>query len=207
MRKYRIEIELLSPLHLGSGHQDVIVDAEVMHDRWGLPFFPGKRLKGLLYESALELAEISGGKWFTVYDVKKLFAQQQNDEWTAEESGLVVENFNLPDHEELCKGWEYLNQQYNGIFTSQEVWDTYTELRSQTAINPETGTAETTTLHNMKVVDAGIKFLGCITIKDSNEMNDSILTKSLINLRYAGTKRNRGFGHIKCTLLDSEEVH
>lgn len=206
MKKYHIEIELLSPLHLGSGHEDVIIDAEVVHDRWGMPVFPGKRIKGLLYESALELAEISGGKWFTTSDVKRLFAQQMDEELTIEESGLVVENFNLPGYEELCKDWKYLNQQYNGIFTEQEVWDTYTELRTQTAINPDTGTAKNTTLHNMKVVDRGTKFLGDIIVKDSSELNNSILTKSLLNLRYAGTKRNRGFGHIKCTLLDSEEV-
>ena len=79
MKKYTVEIELLSPLHLGSGHQDVIVDAEVIRDRWGMPCFPGKRLKGLLYESALEMAEISQEKWFTVADVKNLFAQKQEN--------------------------------------------------------------------------------------------------------------------------------
>lgn len=206
MKKYTVEIELLSPLHLGSGHQDVIVDAEVIRDRWGMPCFPGKRLKGLLYESALEMAEISQEKWFTVADVKNLFAQKQENKKTAEDSGIIVENFNLPDYEELCKGWEFLNQNYNGIFTPQEVWETYTDLRSQTEINPETGTAKTASLHNMKVVDAGIKFVGVIKIKQDNEVNESILEKALLNLRYAGTKRNRGFGHVKCTLLGSKEV-
>ena len=115
-------------------------------------------------------------------------------------------DFNLSDYEELCKGWEYLNQNYNGIFTPQEVWETYTELRSQTEINPETGTAKTASLRNMIVVDAGTKFAGVIELKQDNEVNESILEKALLNLRYAGTKRNRGFGHIKCTLLGSKEV-
>ena len=142
----------------------------------------------------------------TLKHTKNLFAQKQENKKTAEDSGIIVENFNLPDYEELCKGWEYLNQNYNGIFTPQEVWETYTELRSQTEINPETGTAKTASLHNMKVVDAGIKFVGVIEIKQDNEVNESILEKALLNLRYAGTKRNRGFGHVKCTLLSSKEV-
>ena len=52
-------IKALSPLHLGSGQADVNVDAEVIHDDAGLPYFPAKRFKGLLYESALEVAEMS----------------------------------------------------------------------------------------------------------------------------------------------------
>lgn len=206
MKRYNVEIELLSPLHLGSGHQDVIVDAEVVRDRWGMPCFPGKRLKGLLYESALEMAEISQGTWFTVTDVKALFAQQEDGIAPADESGIIVENFYLPCYETLCKGWEYLNQQYSGVFTAREVWETYTELRYQTEINPETGTARTASLHNMKVVDAGTKFIGVIDIRTDNEVNESIITKALLNLRSAGTKRNRGFGRIKCTLVNSEGV-
>lgn len=206
MKRFKVEIELLSPLHLGSGHQDVIVDAEVVRDRWGMPCFPGKRLKGLLYESALEMAEISRETWFTVSEVKALFAQLEEGVLTAEESGVVVENFNLPCYETLCEGWEYLNREYNGLFTPGEVWESYTELRYQTEIDPETGTAKTASLHNMKVVDAGTKFIGFIDLKTVNEVNESIITKALLNLRYAGTKRNRGFGRIKCTLLESKEV-
>ena len=53
--EFTLEVAALSPLHLGSGRADVNVDAEVLHDRTGLPFFPGKRLKGVIYESALEV--------------------------------------------------------------------------------------------------------------------------------------------------------
>lgn len=203
MRKYVVTIKLLSPLHLGAGHEDVVVDAEAVHDYCGMPYFPGKRLKGLLYESALEMAEISNGEWFTVADVKKLFAQIQEkadcEELTAEESGIIVEDLHLPEYEKLCRGWQYLNNEFNGIFTPREVWESYTELRYQAAIDPETGTTKATSLHNMRVVDADIAFTGNLSLKDDTKTNQDIIEKALLNLRYAGAKRNRGCGHIQCS--------
>ena len=53
-----VKIEVLSPIHLSSGQANVNVDAEVMHEANGLPYFPAKRFKGLLYESALEVTEM-----------------------------------------------------------------------------------------------------------------------------------------------------
>ena len=47
----RIHIRTFSPLHLGTGYADIHVDADVVQDDVGLPYFPAKRLKGLLYES------------------------------------------------------------------------------------------------------------------------------------------------------------
>lgn len=200
MKTYEVKIELLSPLHLGSGHADVIRDAEAVKDKYGMPFFPGKRLKGLLYESALEMAEI--GKWFTVADVSRLFAREVKDDNALlyiDEGGLCVENFLLPQYMELCNGWEYLQKQYEKLFTNRDVWETYTEYRYQTAIDKNTKTAKDTSLRNLIVVDAGMHFEGKIILRNDTAINADILEKALVNLRYAGAKRNRGFGHIKCT--------
>lgn len=195
---YNIEIELLSPLQLGSGLADVVTDSDSVHDKYGMPYFPGKRLKGLLYESALEMAEISGGTWFTEEDADRLFGHGGQ-----ESSSLRVDNFMLPDYEKLCLGWEHLQKNYPEIFSGKRIWDSYTELRYQTSIDDETGTTEDGSLRNMRVVDAGLKFTGRIYLYDGSELNRSILEKALANLRYAGAKRNRGFGRIKCTVKNS----
>lgn len=55
MKSLQIEVTLFSPLQLGSGKADVILDSEAVHDRYGLPYFPGKRFKGLLYEARWSL--------------------------------------------------------------------------------------------------------------------------------------------------------
>lgn len=194
-----VEIEVLSPLQLGYGGADIIIDSEAAHDKYGLPVFPAKRLKGLLYESALEMSEISGGKWFTNNDVDCLFGHSET-----EEAGFRIDNFYLPDYSEMCKSWKYLQNTYSGIFTPELVFGTYTDVRFQTSIDKKSGTTKDGSLHNMRVVDSGVKFNGSIYLKDDSKINKDILRKALLNLRYAGGKRNRGCGHIKCSIIAEE---
>lgn len=208
MKEYEVKIKLESPLHLGSGHADVVVDAEAVKDKYGMPYFPGKRLKGLLYESALEMAEMGCGQvetpTFDIEDVKALFGQTSSD--GNDVSKLRVDNFYLDEYVDLCAGWKYLQQEYPGIFTPDDVWNSYTELRYQTAIDEETGIALDGTLHNIRAVDAGTEFIGQIVLLNVNpedgvkSKDEQILELALLNLRYAGVKRNRGFGKIKCTI-------
>ena len=63
---YKIKIIAKSSLLLATNKSDITIDTQVIHDRYGMPYFPAKRFKGLLYESALEMAEISQEKWITI---------------------------------------------------------------------------------------------------------------------------------------------
>lgn len=197
MKNFNIEITALSPLHLGSGKADITIDAEVVHDKYGLPYFPAKRLKGLLYESALEMAEISQGEWFSADDVQKLFGQKN-----ADISGFRIENFYLDNYIELCEAWNYLREKCPSIFTREAVLETYTDVRYQTSIDIDTGTTLSGSLHNMRVVDADTKFKGKIELILDSDVNLRILEYALKNLRFAGAKRNRGYGLIKCEILE-----
>ena len=201
MKPYKVEIKVLSPLHLGSGRADIVIDAEVVHDNYGLPYFPAKRLKGLLFESAIEMAEMSREKWFTVDEVKQLFGQEN-----ADQSAFTIENFYLENYASIKEDWEYLNNKYHGIFTREEVLETYTDLRYMTSIDKETGTTKDGSLHNMRIVDAGTVFKGVISLGDESQKNKLIIEYALKNLRFAGAKRNRGCGAIECiftSALDS----
>ena len=195
MEQYDIEITALSPLHLGSGRADIVIDAEIVHDKFGLPYFPAKRFKGLLYESALEMAEISHNRWFSVDDIKRLFGQKDT-----EESGFSIENFYLENYDVLREDWEYLQKVYPNIFTRTAVLESYTDIRYQTSIEVTTGTTKEASLHNMRVVDAGTKFIGTINLKIDSDINKRIIEYGLKNLRFAGAKRTRGCGAIKCSI-------
>ncbi len=59
MKSFTIQIETLSPLHLGSGQENIVLDADVVYDQYGMPYFPARRFRGLLYESAMEMEEMS----------------------------------------------------------------------------------------------------------------------------------------------------
>lgn len=196
MKNYQVEITLLAPLALGSGKADVILDSEAVHDTYGLPYFPGKRFKGLLYESAVEMAEISNEAWFTLAEVDELFGHGKEDS-----VALRIDNLTLVDYAKLKKEWQYLQKEFPEIFNKEALWESYTSVRYQTAIDKETGLADDGSLHNLRVVDAGLQFTGSISLLSDMPKAEEILSKALMNLRYAGAKRNRGCGHIRCQLV------
>lgn len=199
MGKYRIKIVAKSSLQLSTNKSDIMIDTEIVHDQYGMPYFPAKRFKGLLYESALEMAEISHESWMTISEIDNLFGLNNT------ESKLRIENFYLPNYEQMCRDWQYLNNQYKGIFTKQNVLDLYTDIRFQTAIDRETGTAKSTSLYNMQVVDDGTEFEGNIELVEDTEKNLLILMLALKNLRFVGAKRNRGYGEIICKWESSKD--
>lgn len=196
MKNYQVEITLLSPLALGSGKADVVLDSEAVHDKYGLPYFPGKRFKGLLYESAVELAEISNETWFTLAEVDALFGHGQEDA-----VALRIDNLTLDNYASMKKEWEYLQTEFPELFDKEAVWESYTSVRYQTAIDKKTGLADDGSLHNLRVVDADLSFTGNLSLLSDVPKAEEILSKALMNLRYAGAKRNRGCGHIRCRLV------
>ena len=200
--EFTLEVTALSPLHLGSGRADVNVDAEVVHDRAGLPYFPGKRLKGLIYESALEvleMSELAGLNLFTEEEMEELF--QHN---VQSDTQLTIPNLPLASGEaarQMEEDWLYLQQHYPDLVSAQDVLSLYTSLRYQTMIDRETGTAAETSLRNIRVVDEGLTFCGTVRLKGGTRKKLTILALALRNLSQAGMKRNRGFGRISCAML------
>lgn len=200
--EFTLEVAALSPLHLGSGRADVNVDAEVVHDRAGLPYFPGKRLKGLIYESALEvleMSELAGLNLFTEEEMEELF--QHN---VQSDTQLTIPNLHLASEEaarQMEEDWLYLQQHYPDLVSAQDVLSLYTSLRYQTMIDRETGTAAETSLRNIRVVDEGLTFCGTVRLKGGTRKKLTILALALRNLSQAGMKRNRGFGRISCAML------
>ena len=198
MANVDVTIKILSPIHLGSGQADVNVDAEIVHDAFGLPYFPAKRFKGLLYESALEvweMFELSGLDTQNLSLHEKIFHRQ-----SVSEVQLIVPNFfiaPLAEYKQLCAEWKFLQTTFPKIFTAKDVLDSFTSLRYQTRL--ENGVAADTSLHNLRVLDAGTEFFGTITVLNADEKILNLLALAIKNLSSAGTKRNRGFGRIKCT--------
>lgn len=118
MKALQVEVTLLSPLQLGSGKADVILDSEAVHDRYGLPYFPGKRFKGLLYESALELAEMSNGAWFTQDEVDALFGHGSSDT-----VAMRIDNLTLNDYEKKQEQWKYLQTSFPELLDKDALWE------------------------------------------------------------------------------------
>jgi CRISPR-associated protein Csx10 len=144
------------------------------------------------------MAEIKNRAWVTNGQLKEAFGQGKDSE-----AGFVLENLYLPEYEELRNGWKHLFEHYPGLFNHKDILETYTELRYQTKIDKETGTADDSSLRNIRLVDAGITFEGKLLLYVDSEVNEKILDYAFKNLRYVGAKRNRGCGNVKCTIKES----
>ena len=206
MAEIDVTIEVKSPIHLNSGQADVNVDAEIVHDALGFPYFPAKRFKGLLYESALEVLEmfeLSGLDTDNLAPLEEIFHRQSTSDIQ-----LIVPNFFIRranEYENFCAEWKYLQRTYPEIFTPFEVLNSFTSLRYQTRLID--GVAADGSLHNMRVLDAGTKFFGRITVLNDDKKVLNLLALAIKNLTSAGMKRNRGFGRIECrATVDNKSI-
>lgn len=205
MTEIDVEIKVKSPIHLASGQADVNVDAEVIHEACGLPYFPAKRFKGLLYESALEVVEMGercGESFIDRETLEKLFHHVSDSDMQ-----LVVSDFYIAkaeEHEKIVHALEALERKYAGLLTAEDVLAEYTSVRYQTKL--EDGVAADTSLHNLRVVDAEeLAFYGTMELLgEASEEVLSLIALAVKNMSRAGAKRNRGFGRISCSMRVAE---
>ena len=197
-----ITIGVKSPIHLGSGREDVNIDAEVVYDVCGLPYFPAKRFKGLLYESALEVAEmseLSGCGLISEQTLKELFHHDD----TKSNTQLIMSDFHIEPEEsykDISRQLEELENNFPELLKPSDVLDAFTSVRYQTALKEGEGVALKGSLRNMRVVDAGVAFHGTIKLVNGEERHLRAFALALRNLKAAGLKRSRGFGRVECTM-------
>lgn len=203
MAVYAVTIHVESPLSLGGGQGDVNVDSSVIHDEFGVPYFPAKRLRGLLYESAVEVVEMAercGKPFLTKCIVDELFHHVEDTPVR-----LIIQNFYLQGYETMRADWKYIQQAYKKYIRPEQVLEAYTSLRYQTEIDAQTGVAKDHSLRNIRVVNAPLAFSGSIEVQSGTNDHVEALALALQNLRGAGQKRNRGFGKISCRMADQDK--
>lgn len=205
MAEIDVTIKVKSPIHLSSGQADVNIDAEIIHDALGFPYFPAKRFKGLLYESALEIFEmfeLGGLSTSRLAPLEKIFHRVEKifNRHSSNKVQLIVPNFFIMpavEYETFCAEWKYLQSRYREVFTPADVLNSFTSIRYQTKLVD--GVAADSSLHNMRVLESGTEFFGRITVLNPDEKVFNLLALAIKNLSSAGLKRNRGFGMIECT--------
>ena len=207
MAEFAVTIKIESPLHLGSGQADVNLDAEIVHDAFGLPYFPAKRFKGLLYESAVEvyeMFELAGMNTEKLANPENLFHKFSDDAGNVSAVQIIVPNFYLKDYQKLCADWKFLQKKYPAIFRPADVLKTFTSIRYQTEL--ENGIAKKGSLHNLNVLNAGTEFFGKLEILNHTDEVLNLIALAIKNLTFAGTKRNRGFGRISCEITLDKKI-
>lgn len=165
----QVRLELLSDTIFGSGHSiPGGEDIAVCQDENGYPYLKGTTFKGLLRESMHDLLEWSSGPMDTV---EELLGKEG---WTGTAGGrrlhltpLTLEE--KPEESETCYDHR-----------------TFTSL--------ENDVVKTGTLRSAMCICRGQKFIGKIFCE---EQDVSLVRESALGIKWLGTMRSRGFGHVK----------
>jgi len=202
MKTYWLCFTLLSDATFGRGEGLAgLVDQEVDHDRYGLPYLKGRTLKGLLNE---ECANIR-------YALKRQGTDLERWEQAAQRL-LGGPGSTLSDDAHLRIGAAQLPQDLrrevrkaieaeNSTMKPADVLDSLTTIRRQTAVDEETGVPDEGTLRAMRVVLRQTLFEARLTFPNGTEQDDlPLLAACILALRRAGTGRNRGRGRLRATL-------
>lgn len=186
MHRVKLTFTIVSYWHAGSGAgEGARLDAITAEKAYGLPYLPGKTVKGLLREAVLMVEEC--GK-LPAKTTEALFGTATT-RYDSTAGQLEITDATLPDD---FQNWARLNQE-KGPFLFHTV--------SSTCINNE-GTAETDTL---RCIEVSIPMSLMSFVESEVEPPYWIDTLKLAApfVRHIGTHRHRGLGR---TVLTVEEV-
>lgn len=201
----RIEVTPHSPLLLGSGSGfGSLVDTDTVYDDLGLPYFPARRLKGLLRESAAEVTEMlaaCGLQGFSEQDVEEVFG-------SGEKAPRVQFNdLHLEDYDQVYSLLKSTGELYPTLVNPSSILESLTEIRQQTALKERVAQAHS--LRSSRVMinrdhhDQPRCFSGEILV-EADEGTINLLALAALNLRNAGSQRNRGIGKISCRIFNRQ---
>ena len=204
MTTLRLEVVLRSPTLIGSGEGfGAVIDSDIVFDNLGLPYIPARRLKGCLKDAAEHVAEMfqmagipfPGSSESILLDI---FGKKGIQQGSVQFSNLTIKNY-AANREWLT----YLSSTYSAMMTPESILASFCELRQQTAINKTFGIAEDASLRTSRVLKKNLRFSGILDVQKDDPDVKKALAVACYHLRHIGTKRNRGFGEVECTLLDA----
>ena len=203
MKTYWLQLELLSDDTFGRGDGVAgVVEAEVQHDEYGLPYLGGKTLKGLLGAECAEIlhaldqaAPEQKPRWQE--SARRLFGYPGSDE--ASYADMHVGAAQLPEDLRAAVA----NQVRGGKLSREEVLSSLTVLRRQTAMDPGSGAPQKETLRTVRVILRETPFAARLDFAAEPKADDLALLAACVKaFRRAGTERNRGRGALQARLFE-----
>ncbi|MEZ4829282.1 MAG: RAMP superfamily CRISPR-associated protein [Bacteroidia bacterium] len=200
---YTLTLTTESYLLTGSGEGGVLIDADVVFHPTGFPMIPARRIKGMIKESMEEVMEMTDKSGDDIQSVVKDFFGDPGQ--PTYQGKLLFHNLILPGWPQITKELSD-NLRYPG-FQPDFIKSHFTAEIQQTAIGREgkegeiEGVSKKRSLRNYRVIKPGIAFEGMLeTTSQLSKDEEHLLRRAILNLRHAGTRRNRGFGKVKCGL-------
>lgn len=216
-----LKITLHGYWHAGSGRgEGPGADASVVRDGAGLPYLPGRTLKGLLREAvrrAMRLGRVPGGapelrRWFGTELIDDDRGQVDSDDrirvleearFRTDEGALRVSSATIGRGEAAARWRRWAEQAAaNGPVAAEvrrRVGHLFAELAS-TKIDDASGVASD---RSLRVIEVAVPMDLYATIEGPDEDPwPHALREALVLLRALGSHRRRGLGWCTCELLD-----
>lgn len=201
-----IEIELLSEaIFAGDGEQRGNVDIDLRADEYGFPYYAGRTLKGILRQQAewyIDCLKDERKRAELKEALFRLFGQADNYEQDIHHSNHNSLRFS--DAKLSHALYDFV--QKNNI-DSHDVFRSTTTIRTMTKIDHETGTVESGNLRQVRVIHKGYKFYAPIYVYGELSSTEKFLLETAVKLvRHIGLMRNRGKGHVKCSIYWNDKT-
>lgn len=185
-----ISIKLLSDLCCYSGEvYNTTVDTDVVYDDYGLPYIPAKRLKGCIREAALELYEMG-----LMPHYNAIFGKEGS-----EASAFTISNARLENYDAKVK--ELKQFEKTDFVNQQNVLSLYTYLRTQTAVDTNTGTAIENSLRTLRVLKKGLIFYADVDLENNAYVKEFKNAVSMV--KHMGVSRTRGLGLVELKIKNN----
>lgn len=209
MRYWWLEITLKSDMCAASGECiPGLIDMKTALE-YGVPYIPGKRLKGCLRDIGSEMAD---SKIFSIEVLNKVFGEvgsakpgilRVHDAHLYKIPGGILKSsdernwMEINDYSSLS-----LELRMQREIKEEELEEILTRTRTRTAM--EKGVAKKGSLRTMQVVPRGMIFRSCLELdgESSDKEAEEILTLCVKGLRHIGLGITRGFGEVMCELKE-----
>lgn len=203
-----LKFKLLSDATFGRGDGIAgIVDVEVQHDEYGLPFLGGRALKGILRDACNDILyslKLQGKDSIWYGSASNLFGNPGSND--SNQALLHIGDSKLPEDLRKAIEIEVKRGPERGGLTREQVLWSLTSIRHQTAIDISTGAPKKETLRSIRVILRETPFESKLLFSKSPSDRDLALLSACIKaFRRAGTGRNRGKGEISAALYDESD--
>lgn len=211
-----LKIELLSDTCFSRGDGIAgVVDTTVVSDRYGLPEIPAKTVKGLLREVALDVlhafSESTRTAWFGDKNTDSLIDDLFGKAGEEKSAPLQVKNGRLDNFDTIHAWLRDFNEKIKRDkkdfpldASPRNVLELLTTDRSQTSRDRDKfGAAKEDTLRRTRFVLKDLTFNMPIKIEGTEYQLQErlrLLALSAAALQRAGLSRNRGPGHVRCSV-------
>ena len=197
MTKYigKLKITLKSDLISGSGYSYAgTIDSDVVYDEVGVPYLPARRIKGCLKDACKDIG-VDGNKLFGEIGLNK-------------PCPVVIDNAYIVNYDEIKK--ELIENIGKLNINRQEVLEQFAHIVAQTSIDEKTSTAKDNTLRYTRAINHYSPFnqneeLIFFANVEYDDVNKEALYDVVRAFRHTGLNRNRGFGNIRCEIIDEKE--